>query len=327
LFDEKKGKRCPICNSSKVQKWGFQNGKQRYRCGSCLHNFSIRNEGVKLSNQFVWFYKWIMERQVYNYLVRDSGMSQSSLQRLFKNYLESPPQNLIKSKGKVHLLIDGTYFSNELCLILYYDYDIQYVQLFRTTNQEKYKEIKEDLENLKKLNVNVYSVTCDGHKAIMKAVKKVYPNAVIQRCVVHIKRQVKNLLSTQPKIIIAKELLLISNKITAINTIEQASIWLVHFHNWYLQNQNFINKKTLNEETGRWWYTHRNLHLATTHLINAIPNLFCYLNDEEIPSTTNQLEGYFTHLKEKVTLHRGLKFETKKQFIKWYLYFKNNPIK
>ena len=29
------------------------------------------------------------------------------------------------------------------------------------TNQEKYKEIKEDLENLKKLNVDVYSVTCE----------------------------------------------------------------------------------------------------------------------------------------------------------------------
>lgn len=62
-----------------------------------------------------------MERQVYKYLVRDSGMSQSNIQRLFNQYLKSPPKNLIKSKGKVHLLIDGTYFSNGLCLVLYYD--------------------------------------------------------------------------------------------------------------------------------------------------------------------------------------------------------------
>lgn len=116
-----------------------------------------------------------MERQVYKYLIRDSGMSQSVIQRLFNEYLKSPPENLIKSKSSVYLLIDGTCFANGLCLILYYDYDIQYVQLFRETNSEKYREIREDLENLKKLGVEVYSVTCDGHKAILKAVKKCTP--------------------------------------------------------------------------------------------------------------------------------------------------------
>ena len=53
---------------------------------------------------------------MYRHLVRDSGMSQSSLQRLFKFYLQSPPKNIVESKGHVHLLIDGTYFENGLCL-------------------------------------------------------------------------------------------------------------------------------------------------------------------------------------------------------------------
>jgi len=43
-------------------------------------------------------------------LVRDSGMSQSTLQRLFNKYLSSPPKNPIKSKSNVHLLIDGITF-------------------------------------------------------------------------------------------------------------------------------------------------------------------------------------------------------------------------
>ena len=128
-------------------------------------------------------------------------MSQSSIQRLFNQYLKSAPTVAIRSKTKVHLLIDGSYFANGLCLILYYDHDIRYVQLYRETNQEKYKEIKEDLENLKKLGVDVYSVTCDGHKAILKAVRKVFPQAIVQRCLVHIKRQTRSYLSSQPKII------------------------------------------------------------------------------------------------------------------------------
>ena len=307
----------------KVQKWGKQNGKQRYRCADCYHNFIVPNEGVKKANQFVWFYKWVMERQVYRHLVRDSGMSQSSLQRLFKFYLKSPPVNTVQSKGHVHLLIDGTYFENGLCLILYYDYDIQYVELFRETNQEKFKEIKEDLLNLKKLGTQVYSVTCDGHKSIMKAVIKIFPNAIIQRCVVHIKRQIKNYLGANPQLAQAKELLYYSRQVTHINTLEHAHHWLVEVDQWYTDNEAFINQKSVNETTGRSWYTHKHLHQAATHLINAIPYLFSYLNDDQIPKSTNQIEGYFAHLKEKLTLHRGLRFEAKKNFIKWYLHFKN----
>jgi hypothetical protein len=307
----------------RVQKWGWQNGKQRYRCADCYHNFILTNDGVKKANQFVWFYKWVMERQVYQQLVRDSGMSQSSLQRLFKFYLKSPPKNTVESKGHVHLLIDGTYFENGLCLILYYDYDIQYVQLFRETNQEKFREIKEDLLNLKKLGTQVYSVTCDGHKAIMKAVIKIFPAAVVQRCVVHVKRQIKSYLGARPQLIQAKVLLYYSRQVTRIKTMDHAQQWLVEVHRWYKEHEAFINQKSVNENTGTWWYTHKHLHQAATHLINAIPNLFSYLNDKQIPSSTNQIEGYFAHLKEKLTLHRGLRFETKKSFIKWYLHFKN----
>lgn len=327
MFNEKKIIFCPICKSPKVQKWGTQNGKKRYRCAECFHNFSFKNKGVQQSNQFIWFRKWIMERQVYQFLSRDSGMSQSKIQRLFKEYLKKVPQVPIRSKRHVHLLIDGSYFTNGLCLILYYDYDIQYVQLYRESNKEKLKEIKEDLQNLKHLGVDVYSVTCDGHSSILKAVANVYPNAVIQRCLVHIKRQVQNHLSRKPKLELAQELLVISNQITCIRTIEQANFWLVRLHNWHEKNKDFVNEKTINQSGARWWYKHKNLHLATTHLINAIPNLFCYLNDPEIPYTSNQIEGYFSHLKEKLTLHRGLRFEAKRNFIKWYIYFKNQKSK
>ncbi|WP_241694784.1 hypothetical protein [Capnocytophaga canimorsus] len=48
------------------------------------------------------------------------------------------------------------------------------VEIVRT-NKKKLRDVEEDLENLKKLNVVVYSVTCDGHKSILGAVKKVFP--------------------------------------------------------------------------------------------------------------------------------------------------------
>ena len=264
-----------------------------------------------------------MERHVYKNLVRDSGMSQSSLQRLFKRFLKDAPTVPIRSKGKVHLLIDGSYFPKDLCLILYYDHDLRYVQLYRQTDQESYKQIREDLDNLRRLGVDVYSVTCDGHKAILKAITKAYPNAIIQRCLVHVKRQVKNYLSQAPLLVAGQQLLDISKKITAIKTQEQCGLWLLSMKQWEHQYLAFVKEKSFNPDTGRYWYRHKNLHAAYALIVKAIPNMFHYLDDSEIPNTTNRLENYFKHLKEKLTLHSGLRIDSKRNFIKWYLHLKN----
>jgi hypothetical protein len=322
--EKKRNKRCPVCKQTNIKKWGTRNGKQRYRCNDCAASFVTFNAVTKANNEFVWFKKWVIERQVYKYLKRDSKKSQSTIQRLFKHYLLSAPLVAIRSKTKVHLLIDGSYFANGLCLILYYDHDIRYVQLYRETNQEKYKEIREDLENLKRLGVDVYSVTCDGHRAILKAIRKVFPDAHLQRCLVHIKRQTRNYLSSEPKLHQAQSLLKISNQITHIKTQEQCGLWLLELYQWYELNADFVNQQSRNQVTQRFWYTHKNLHAATSLLLKALPDMFHYLDDVQIPYTTNRLENYFSHLKEKLTLHRGLRFEAKKNFIKWYLHFKNN---
>ena len=93
-----------------------------------------------------------------------------------------------------------------------------------------------------------------------------------------------------------------------------------HWENKYL---NFVSETSLNVESGRYWYKHKKLHAAYQLIIKAIPNMFWYLNDPEIPNTTNRLESYFKHLKEKLTLHSGLRIESKRNFIKWYLHLKN----
>ena len=63
-----------------------------------------------------------------------------------------------------------------------------YTQLFRFSDAERYEEIKEDLFNLLNLGLQIASITCDGHKATLKAIKKIMPAVVVQRCLVHIQR-------------------------------------------------------------------------------------------------------------------------------------------
>lgn len=286
--------------------------------------FTRSNPSVALSNQFIWFEKWVSERQVYKYLVRDSGLSQSTIQRLFRHYLKQAPEVLIRSKQQAHLLIDATYFPNDLCLVLYYDHDIRYTQLYRMTDQERYEQMREDLQNLKVLGVDIASITCDGHKGLLKAIRKVYPKVPIQRCLVHIKRQSQTWLTRYPKALVAQELLQLSKQITKLKTHEQRNQWLADLHNWYLGYKDYINEKSFNPATGRYWYKHKMLHQTASLIIKAIPDMFHYLDNPQIPYTTNRIESFFGHLKEKLEIHRGLRPQAKRNFIKWYLHFKNN---
>ena len=134
--------------------------------------FIWNNKPVSLSNRFIWFKKWIIGRQILESIKQESGLSVTSLKRYFSEYLKKPPILSVFPSEKVNLIIDGTYFKNDLCLIIYRDNTIKFTQLYRLTDGEWYDELKEDLENLINLGVNIQSITCDGHKALLKAINK-----------------------------------------------------------------------------------------------------------------------------------------------------------
>lgn len=53
-------------------------------------------------------------------------------------------------------------------------------------------------------------------------------------------------------------------------------------------------------------------------LINALPNMFHYLEDPGIPSTSNAIEGYFSRLKSRYRNHRGLAKRKRENYFAWY---------
>ncbi len=86
---------------------------------------------------------------------------------------------------------------------------------------------------------------------------------------------------------------------------------------WHEKWCEFLAKKTVNQETGRWHYTHKRLRSAHRSLETNLPYLFTYKRYPElnIPNTTNGLEGLFAYLKELVRVHRGIKPELKRKII------------
>jgi transposase-like protein len=315
---------CWACSSLYIIGWGFQNGKQRFRCRNCGIYFTSTNLGVRKSNRKVWFKRWISDKRSLEDLSQDSGYSTSTLKRYFHDYLSEYPRLSVFPSEKVNLLIDGTYFKNDLCLIVYRDNTIKFTQLYRLTDGEWYDEIKEDLENLIKLGVNIESITCDGHKSLLKAIKKVCKGIVVQRCIIHIQRMCRIWLSAKPKSEAGIELRRIVSRLHLVNTQDEKGYWIVSFVKWYEKHELFVNAKSYKQETGRYWYTHTMVRRSFSVIKKALPDMFHYLDNPQIPKSTNGLESFFGHLKANLNIHRGLSKEHRKNFIRWYLYFRNS---
>lgn len=289
--------------------------------------FTSENRGVQRSNERVWFRKWVVERQTFRYLSSESNLSQSTLQRRFKDYLSNAPMFQIRQNKKAYLLIDGTYFTNDLCLVLYYDSIIKYTQLYRFSDKEKHSEIEEDLRNILRLGIVIEAVTCDGHPSILKAIRAVDGNITIQRCLVHIHRESNIWLRKKPVNQQSIALKTIVNMLFRIKNHNDKIVWVETFLDWYSENLDHISEKVVNEESGRWWYKHRNLRRTAVMIKKAIPNMFCFLDDPNISISTNGLESFFGHLKDNLSIHRGLSHQHRKAFIQWYLHFKNQTRK
>lgn len=319
-----KKKRCWACHSLDVLKWGFQNEKQRFRCKNCGIYFTSSNKGVSKKNREIWFREWILGKQTFKQLVSKSGYSERTLKTYFYDYLDNYPTWHIRSSERVNLLIDGTYFANKICLILYRDNTVKATLFYRLTDGEWEEEITEDIDNLMKLGIVIESVTCDGLNSILKAVRKTTPNTTIQRCLAHIQRETMIWLTKYPQSLAGFELREIITKLHLIDNRDKWGYWVVSVVQWYERHKDYVNQKTFKIETGRYWYTHKNLRKAFIHIKRALPDMFHYLDNSNIPKTTNGLESFFGHLKQNISIHRGLSKEHYKNYVKWFLFYKSN---
>jgi hypothetical protein len=264
----------------------------------------------------------VLERQTYKTLSRDSGLSKDTLQRTFYLFLEQSPCVKIIKRKNVNLRMDATYFE-KFCMVCYQDNRDGYTQLIRFTDGEHYTEIKEDLDNLLKLGVQIESITADGHKSILKAIKKSLPDALAQRCLVHIQRMCLIWLTRYPKHEPARELREIVLMLLKIKTQNDQIYWMKILESWYLKHKDYLMEKTYHPITDRYWFTHKLVRRSYYTIKRALPNMFHYLSNSNIPSTTNGIEGFFSHLKNHLDLHRGLTLKHRIDFIKWYMFFSN----
>jgi len=91
---------------------------------------------------------------------------------------------------------------------------------------------------------------------------------------------------------------------------------------WHELYKDFLEEKSVSSTTGELHYTHPRIRAAYRSLRTNLSYLFTYKNHKElhIQNTTNALEGgVFSHMKNMISLHRGLSKSLKLNLVDYYL--------
>ena len=91
---------------------------------------------------------------------------------------------------------------------------------------------------------------------------------------------------------------------------------------WHEGYKDLLDEKRVSSNTGELHYTHPRIRAAYRRLKINLPYLFTYKNHKKlhIQNTTNALEGgVFSHMKNMISLHRGLGKRLKLNLVDYYL--------
>ena len=160
---------------------------------------------------------------------------------------------------------------------------------------------------LKEIGYTILSVTGDGFGGI----KQAFYGIPYQMCHVHMERIVIRGTTRNPQTEAGQVLLALVRTLPETNSYT----FRIRLKKYFELFGDFLNEKTLNIESGRMEWTHRELRRSAFSLLHFEKYLFTFEHNLKIPKTTNSLEGHFRHINEVVAVHCGLKRSQKERIL------------
>jgi hypothetical protein len=170
-------------------------------------------------------------------------------------------------------------------------------------------------------------------------VAECWPETRVQRCLVHVQRNVRTYLTLAPRTEAGRTLRALSLSLTRITTRDAATTWLTRLNDWHQAYGHLTRQRTYRHAVHTaaipswtrpgqtWWYTHDRLRKAYRLLAKLARKnvLFTYLDPAfdglGISSTTNQIEGGINaQLRTMLKSHRGMSPDHARRAIEWWCY-------
>jgi hypothetical protein len=209
--------------------------------------------------------------------------------------------------------MDTTYWGRSFGVMLFKDANTNENLLKYYVKNETNQKYLEGIKELQNRGFHIQGIVCDGKKGLFQSIK----NIPVQMCQFHQSAIIRRYLTRKPKLMAAKELMVIVNmmKQTDKESFEGA------LNDWLEKWGIFINERTINDKTGKSFYTHKKLRSAYRSLKKNLNWLFTWYDFIElnIPKTTNAIDGHFADLKNKLRNHNGLSLKRKMKFIDEFL--------
>ena len=152
---------------------------------------------------------------------------------------------------------------------------------------------------------------------MLRAMRCVWPQARLQRCLYHLQHEGMRWLRSYPKTEAGKELRELLSRLNWIKNISEREAFIREYGEWLSQYGETV--KSLPKTT----VAYKDIKRTIVFINNALPDMFYYLEDPQVHSTTNALEGFHSRLKADYRRHRGLTKEHRSSYLNWYCYFKN----
>ena len=285
----------------------------------CQKTFIWKALNSRSNKQRSWFKLWITESCSISLLCKLSGYSKAKLSTIKDYWLGQKTEDQIDCCKIIYMIYDGTYFHKDGCMLNLMNAQDQKIISHIYVKKESFKDSYPWFLNLKKQGLNPRFISTDGERSIVRAMRLAWPEARLQRCLYHIQHEGMRWLRTYPKTEAGRELRNILSKLSWIKTAKERDSFIEDYLNWLNKFREFI--KALPRTTVAFEDLRRTVGLIN----NALPDMFYYLEDPNVHSTTNALEGFHSRLKADYHRHRGLTKKHRLQYLDWYCHYENTP--
>jgi hypothetical protein len=257
-----------------------------------------------------YYVEWLMRRRTLTDIANILAISVPKISKEFDKIEVAEGVQYPAPASAINLLVDASFFGRNYGYLCFHD--CKNVIYFREIKTESVRHLRSGLYELLQSGYRFKSITIDGRTGYYENIRKILGAIPIQMCIFHQKAIIRRYITDRPKSACGQALKALMTTLCHA----EPQKFIDDFYALKYEYRHFLNEKYRQDK-----FVHGNLRAAFKSMQDNLHKLFTYKEIPElnIPPTINHLEGTFSHLKEKISIHRGLCQKRKKNAAKFVL--------
>ena len=210
-----------------MQGWGLTAaGAIRFRCAACAVSTTRKRPDRQRTAHQSAFVAWLLQGLSQQRIATDCGITPRALRDRFAGFWDAPVEPRPALPLVRGLVLDATGIQPRRKVVLVAQ-DVRRITVsWAFAERESHASWVGLLTTLRDQGITPRFVVCDAHAGLLKALREVWPQTLIQRCLIHVVRQARLWLTQHPKTLAAQQLLALVKTLPVIRTRRQKRRWV-----------------------------------------------------------------------------------------------------